>query len=357
MESEEEHSQLTPPLAAASSEKRPKNRGRLKVFFGMCPGVGKTYAMLQAARQLAASGTEVVVAIVETHGRKETEALIEGLAVVPRTTLEYRGVTLEEMDLDAVLLWHPALVLVDELAHSNVPGSRHPKRYQDVFELLEAGIDVFTTVNVQHLESRADAVAQITNTPIRERIPDSILDAADEITLVDLTPEQLRLRLSEGRVYTGPNAERAAEHFFRETNLMALREMSLRVVAEHVDRGLRENMQSQRIVGPNRSGERLLVGVSDGPFSEKLLRYTRRLATTMEASWVAVNIESTRTLLPAQLSQLTRNLSLARKLGAEVISTTGVEIASALLRIAVQENVSLIIVGKPMRPWLSLIHI
>ena len=310
--------------------------------------------MLQAARQQLASGVEVVIAVVETHGRQETEALLEGLPIVPRMQLEHRDGPLEEMDLDAVLLWHPRLVLIDELAHGNVPGSRHPKRYQDVLELLDAGIHVFTTVNIQHLESRADTVTQITGTQVRERIPDSILDIADEIALVDRTPEQLRMRLAEGRVKLAAQEGMAASSFFRESNLMALREMSLRVVAEYVDRDLRAVMQTERITGPSRSGDRLLVGVTEGPFSEKLLRYTRRLATTMEASWVAVNIETPTSLSPNQQAQLNRNLTLARKLGATVISTVGVDVAATLLRIARQENVTQIILGKTMEPWWSV---
>ncbi len=197
-------------------------RGKLKIFFGMCPGVGKTYAMLQAARQKQTEDCEVVVGIVETHQRKETEALLEGMPIMPRTQVEYRGTTLTEMDLDAILTWHPALAVVDELAHTNAPGSRHPKRYQDVLELLDAGIDVYTTLNVQHVASRSDTVRQITGVAVTEAVPDSILDLADEIVLVDLTPEQLRERLAEGKVYLGERAASAAKNFFRESNLTAL---------------------------------------------------------------------------------------------------------------------------------------
>src|SRR6187399_874398 len=226
-------------LARLKREETESARGKLKIFFGMSPGVGKTYAMLQAARQKQAEGCEVVVGIVETHGRKETEALVEGMPIMPRTRVEYRGTTLTEMDLDAILTWHPGLALIDELAHTNAPGSRHPKRYQDVLELLDAGIDVFTTLNVQHVESRSDAVRQIAGIAVRETVPDSVLDVADEIELIDLTPEQLRQRLREGKVYLGERAATAAENFFREENLTALREMALRVTAEHVDRDLR----------------------------------------------------------------------------------------------------------------------
>jgi two-component system sensor histidine kinase KdpD len=335
-------------LARMKREETAAARGKLKIFFGMCPGVGKTYAMLQAARQKQTQGTEVVIGIVETHGRKETESLLDGLPIVPRATLEYRGTTLTEMDLDAILLWHPGLAVVDELAHTNTPGSRHPKRYQDVLELLDAGIDVFTTLNVQHIESRRDTVQQITGVLMREMIPDSVLDLADEIVLVDLTPEQLRTRLAEGKVYLGERAAAAAENFFQESHLIALREMALRLVAEHVDRDLRDIMQRQRIAGPWKSGDRLLVAVRGSPFSEKLIRYTRRLAATMEASWIVANIEAPRPLSETEQTQLTKYLNLARQLGAEVISTPGHDVGEALLRIAQQHNVTQIVLGKPI---------
>jgi two-component system, OmpR family, sensor histidine kinase KdpD len=335
-------------LARMKRKETASTRGKLKIFFGMCPGVGKTYAMLQAARQKQAQGVEVVIGIVETHGRKETEALLEGLPIVPRAKLEYRGTTLNEMDLDAILLWHPGLAVVDELAHTNAPGSRHPKRYQDVLELLDAGINVFTTLNVQHIESRRDTVQQITGVLMRETIPDSVLDLADEIVLVDLTPEQLHSRLAEGKVYLGERAATAAENFFRESNLIALREMALRLVAEHVDRDLRDIMKEQRIAGPWKSGDRLLVAVRGSPFSEKLIRYTRRLAATMEASWIVANIETPRPLTDAEQTRLTKYLGLARQLGAEVISTPGQDVGEALLRIAQQHNVTQIVLGKPI---------
>ena len=243
-------------LARMKREERAASRGKLKIFFGMSPGVGKTYAMLQAARQKQAEGCEVVMGIVETHGRKETEALLEGMPIMPRTQIEYRGTKLEEMDLDAILAWHPGLAVVDELAHTNAPGSRHPKRYQDVLELLDAGINVYTTLNVQHVASRADVVRQISGISVHETVPDTVLDLADEIVLVDLTPEQLRARLAEGKVYLGERAEWAARNFFRESNLTALREMALRLVAEHVDRDLRDIMSEERIAGPWKSGDR-----------------------------------------------------------------------------------------------------
>ena len=335
-------------LARLKREETAASRGKLKIFFGMSPGVGKTYAMLQAAQQKLQQGIEVVIGVVETHGRKETEALTEGMPIMPRSQLEYRGTTLNEMDLDAILTWHPGLSVVDELAHTNAPGSRHPKRYQDVLELLDAGIDVYTTLNVQHVASRSDTVRQISGVSVHETVPDSVLDLADEIALVDLTPEQLRLRLAEGKVYLGEKADWAAKNFFRESNLTALREMALRLVAEHVDRDLRDIMSEEKIIGPWKSGDRLLVAVSASPYSERLIRYTRRLAASMEASWIVANIERSRALSQQEQTRLTRYLALARQLGAEVISTPGRDIGETLLRVARQHNVTQIVIGKPL---------
>jgi two-component system sensor histidine kinase KdpD len=344
-------------LAQLKRDEARSVRGKLKIFFGMSPGVGKTYAMLQAARQKQGEGCEVVVGIVETHGRNDTEALLEGMPIMPRQQVEYRGTTLTEMDLDAILTWHPQLAVIDELAHSNAAGSRHPKRYQDVLELLDAGINVYTTLNVQHVSSRSDTVRQITGAPVNETVPDSVLDLADEIVLVDLTPEQLLSRLAEGKVYLGQRAEWAAMNFFRESNLTALREMALRVVAEHVDRDLREIMAEQRIPGPWKSGDRLLVAVSASPYSERLIRYTRRLASSMEASWIVANIEGPRTLSQEEQRRLTRYIALARQLGAEVITTPGRDVAETLLRVARQNNVTQIIMGKPLgTPWFSFLR-
>jgi two-component system sensor histidine kinase KdpD len=335
-------------LARMKREETAAGRGKLKIFFGMSPGVGKTYAMLQAARQKQAEGCEVVIGIVETHGRKETEVLLEGMPIMPRSQIEYRGTTLSEMDLDAILTWHPGLAVVDELAHTNAPGSRHPKRYQDVLELLDAGISVYTTLNVQHVASRSDIVRQISGVSVYETVPDSVLDLADEIMLVDLTPDQLRARLAEGKVYLGERAAAAADNFFRESNLTALREMALRLVAEHVDRDLRDIMSEQKIAGPWKSGDRLLVAVSASPYSERLIRYTRRLAASMEASWIVANIERPRPLSQEEQTRLTRYLALARQLGAEVISTPGTDVGETLLRIAHQHNVTQIVIGKPL---------
>ena len=335
-------------LAAIQREQQAAKRGQLKIFFGMSPGVGKTYAMLEAARARQAESVDVVVGVVETHGRVETEALLNGLPVIPRKKIEYRGVNLQEMDIDAILARRPPLVLVDELAHTNAPGSRHPKRYQDVLELLDAGIDVYSTLNVQHLESRMDVVQQVTGITIRETIPDSVLDQADEIEIVDLTPDQLRKRLAEGKVYLGERAATASENFFREENLTALREMALRATAEHVDQELRDVMRAKRVGQPWKSGQRLAVGVGPSPFSGVLIRWTRRMAAAMDASWIAVYVETSAPLNENEKTRLTKNLSLARQLGAEVVMTVGDDVANALLAAARENGVTQIVVGKPL---------
>lgn len=335
-------------LAAIHSAERQKQRGALKIFFGMAAGVGKTYAMLKAAQKALSEGVDVVVGFVVTHGRTETAALVDGLPVIPRKVVHYRDTTIEEMDIDAVLARRPALVLVDELAHSNAPGSRHARRWQDVQELIENGISVYTTLNVQHLESRADIVAQITGVVVRETVPDSLIDTADEVEVIDLPPDSLLTRLAEGKVYTADRSQQAVQNFFRKGNLTALREMALRVTAERVDKQLRDYMQQKRIAGPWKSGERLMVGVGPSPFSEKLIRWTRRMAYTMEAPWLAVTVETPRTLSEKDKERLAKNIALARELGAELLSTTDTDIASALLRVARQHNATQIVVGKPV---------
>ncbi|MGA3007731.1 MAG: sensor histidine kinase KdpD, partial [Opitutaceae bacterium] len=343
-------------LASLQREEVRAKRGQLKVFFGMCPGVGKTFAMLRAGQKDFHGGVDAVVGVVETHGRVETEALLTGLSVIPRKQIEYRGATLGEMDLEAIIARKPKLALVDELAHTNAPGSRHPKRWQDVVELLEAGIDVYSTLNVQHVESRADAVRQITGAPVHETVPDSVLDLADEIELIDLTPSALRERMEEGKVYLGERAAAARDNFFKEDHLTALRELALRFTAERVDRQLREMRagDARRIVW--RSGERLLVAVGASPFSTQLVRWTRRMSAALGAPWVAVHIETSRALTPEGQRLLDQNLALARELGAEVIVTHDEDMASALVRMARVHNATQIVVGKPRgqrwRDWL-----
>jgi len=345
------HVASPPPLPAAVplDEQR---RGQLKIFLGMAAGVGKTSAMLVAARERRAEGVDVIVGYIETHDRPETAALLTDLEVVPPKSLFYQEVTLAELDLDAILARQPQLVLVDELAHTNVPGSRHRKRYQDLLELLDAGIAVYTTVNVQHFASRADAVRQITGVTVHETIPDSLLELAHEIELIDLSPADLQKRLGEGKVYTGDQSAVAVNNFFRTGNLTALREMALRLTAEHVDHQLQDYMQRKRIVGPWKSSERLLVAVGPSPHSEQLIRWTRRMAYTLEAPWLAVTVETTRPLSADAQRYVARNLALARELGAEVTTATGDDVAAALLQLAQQQNVTQIVLGKPLHtPW------
>ena len=336
-------------LAQLKRDEHAAGRGNLKIFLGMAPGVGKTYAMLLAAQGKFDGGGDVVVGLVETHGRIETAALLSGLPFVPRRNVTHRGTGLEEFDLDAALARRPKLILLDELAHTNAPGSRHPKRYQDVMELLDAGIDVFTTVNIQHLESRADAVREITGVAVQETVPDSLLDAADEVELIDLTPEQLRQRLEEGKVYSGDRAQAATENFFRESNLTALREMALRSTAERVKRDVREVMAAENISAPWRTSEHLLVAVGPAPSSERLIRYARRMASTMDAPWIALHVESSKPLSEPGKVRLAAHLDLARRLGAEVIATVGDDFSEAILRTARRNAVTQIIVGKPLK--------
>jgi two-component system sensor histidine kinase KdpD len=337
-------------LAAIQRDEQAAKRGKLKVFFGMSPGVGKTYSMLEAAQARRKEGVDVIIGLVETHGRPETHALLAGLPIIHRKKSEYRGVCLEEMDIDAILARRPQLVLVDELAHTNAPGSRHPKRYQDVLELLDAGIDVYSTLNVQHLESRVDVVRQITGVTVREAVPDSVIDQADEIELVDLTPEQLRKRLTEGKVYMGERAATAADNFFREENLTALREIALRTTAERVDYELRSKRGKWQAV------QRLAVAVGPSPFSAQLIRWTRRIAGAMDAPWLAIYVETATPLSEDEKARLTKNLSLARQLGAEVINTAGSDVVNAMLEVAREQGVTQIVVGKTIgHPLLELI--
>ena len=334
-------------LAEIKAREADGQAGRLKIFFGMCAGVGKTYAMLLEARRLKAEGRDVIVGYIETHGRLETEALLEGLEVLPRAQKIHRGISVAEFDLDAALKRRPQIILVDELAHTNIPGSRHPKRYQDIIELLDNEITVYTTMNVQHLESRAGTVEEITGAPVRETVPDSLLERSHEIVLIDLSPRELLKRLVEGKVYTPEGATRAMSGFFRQGNLVALREMALRVVAEKVDWQLSDYMQRQRIPGPWKSTDRLLVAVGWSPFSSQLIRWTRRMATTMDALWIAAFVETSHKLSEAKTAQLMKNLRLAQELGAEVVTIQSDDIAAGLLDLARQRNITQIVVGKP----------
>lgn len=324
--------------------------GKLHIFLGMCPGVGKTYAMLQTARQRQNEGLEVLVGVVETHGRSDTATLLDGMEILPRQQLEYRGSMLGEFDIDAVLARRPQLVLVDELAHTNAPGSRHAKRYQDVLELVDAGIDVYTTLNVQHVESQVDIVRQITGVQVKETVPDSILDRAHEIQLIDLSVEKLLERMSEGRVYLGERADQAVSGFFKDGNLTALRELALRFTAEQVDRDLEDIRRARRVSSPWKTNARLMVGVGPSPYGESLLRWTRRAATRLNCPWLVVWVEGLDELTQEEQERLSQTLGLARKLGGEVVSVTGENIAEALLRVARERNVTQLVVGKPDQP-------
>jgi two-component system sensor histidine kinase KdpD len=334
-------------LASLINEEQKSKRGKLKIFFGMCAGVGKTYTMLRIALADKAKGIDVVIGYVEPHKRKETVALIEGLELLPRKNIIYKGTNLEEMDIDGILERKPQIVLVDELAHSNAPGSRHLKRFQDVLEILDNGINVYTTVNVQHLESRSDTVSQITGITIRESLPDEIFETADEVELVDITPDELLERLADGKVYSPERSKEAVHNFFRKGNITALREMSLRIVADRVDKQLRNYMQQKRIPGPWKSGMHLLAVIGPGPQSAKLIRWAKNLSYTMGASLTALHIESANPLTTDQKEQLSKNMNLARQLGAEIIMTSGDDMVKAILAVARKENITHIIIGKP----------
>lgn len=339
-------------LALAKAEEERERRGNLKVFLGATAGVGKTYAMLEAARELARRGVEVVVGVVETHGRKETEALLEGLEILPRLVLDHRGVKLTEFDLDAAKARRPAVILVDELAHTNAPGARHAKRWQDVEELLAAGIDVWTAVNVQHLESLNDVVGKITGIAVRETVPDSVLERADQVELVDLPPEELIKRLHEGKVYVPDQAARAIESFFRPGNLIALRELALRKTAERVEAQMQRYRELHGVAETWPVAERLLVAVSSGPGAARLVRAARRLAERLKAEWVVAYVETpaeTR-LAKEEKDRVWQTFRLAERLGAETITLSGERPAEEILKYARRRNVSKIVVGKPLHP-------
>ena len=338
-------------LARMRRDEARAQRGLLKIFFGAAPGVGKSYAMLEATRKLAASGVDVVVGYVELHGRPETEALLAGLEVLAPQRFEHRGMILTEFDVDAALLRHPRAICVDELAHSNHPGARHPKRWMDVEELLDAGIDVYTTVNVQHIESLNDVVAQITGVHVRETVPDRVFDAADEVELVDLPPDELLQRMREGKVYANEKTGQALTSFFRKGNLIALRQLALRATADRVDAALREYRESHAIRETWAAGERVLVCVGPDPLSERLVRAARRLATALHAGWIAVYVETP--ALPrlprGARDRVLATLKLAESLGAETANLSGESVAVELLAFARRRNVNKILVGKPSR--------
>ena len=352
-------------LARVREESERAVRAKLKIFFGASAGVGKTFAMLVEAHERQRAGTDVVVGVVETHGRRETGALLEGLELLPRRRVEHRGVTLEEFDLDRARERRPGLLLLDELAHTNAPGSRHAKRWQDVEELLAAGVDVSTTLNVQHVESLVDVVAQITGVTVRETVPDSILDRADEVELVDLPPDDLLQRLREGKVYVPHSAERALENFFRKGNLIALRELALRQTAQRVDAQMESYRRTAGIAEPWAVRERILVCLGEPESGLRLVRSARRMVAALKAEWIVAHVET-----PGDAGALRVNrdrivdvMGLAEDLGAEVCMLTGLRVADEILAFARARNVSRIVVGKPRRPrwreWLSpsLVHV
>ncbi|UVC07361.1 sensor histidine kinase KdpD [Rhizobium sp. TH2] len=336
-----------------------ETRGRFKIFLGAAPGVGKTYEMLLSGHARKADGVDVVVGIVETHGRRETQALVEGLEVVPRRIVDYKGRGLEEMDIDAILARRPGLVLVDELAHTNAPGSRHPKRYLDVQELLAQGIDVYSTLNIQHVESLNDVVAQITRITVRETVPDSIIDRADDIEIIDITPDDLIKRLRDGKVYIPKTAERAVDNYFSPGNLTALRELALRRTAQRVDDQLLNHMQAHAISGPWPAGDRVLVCIDHGENGSALVRQAKRLADRLRAPWAVLSIETPRlaAISEADKDRLAASMRLAEQLGGEAVILPGQNVAADIIQYATANNYTQIIVGKPKKPlWRELVQ-
>lgn len=332
-------------LKSIKKEEEKMQRGQLRVFFGMCAGSGKTYAMLKAAHQAKAEGVDIVVGFVETHGRIETEQLVKGLEVIPRLRRMYRDIYLEEMDLDAILARKPKIVVVDELAHSNIPESRHIKRYQDVQELLRQGIDVYTAINVQHLESRTETVTEVTGITIHETVPDSLLQNA-EIELIDITPDELLKRMAEGKVYIPEKAKAASLNFFRKGNLHALREIALRFTAERVEVDMLDYMKAKNIFTTWKTTEKLMVAVGPSPSSQKLIRWTRRMAFNLGAQWIAVSIDLGNTLSKKTHDNMIRNQNMAKELGAKIIHVADNDVVSGLLKVAIQYNVTQIVIGK-----------
>jgi two-component system sensor histidine kinase KdpD len=345
-------------LKQVQAEEERKRQGKLKIFFGAAPGVGKTYAMLAAAQQKLLEGVDVLAGLVETHDREETAAMLSGLEILERRNIEYKGTVLKEFDLDEALKRKPFIMLVDELAHTNAPGSRHNKRWQDVFELLDAGINVYTTLNVQHIESLNDIVAQITGVTVRETLPDSVLERADEMELIDLPPDELLQRLSEGKVYVPDLAAHARKSFFRKGNLLALRELALRRTAERVDVQMQDYRRIKGVHDVWPAAERIIVCVGPSPFAVRLIRAAKRMADSLHAEWIAVNVEAPSKVRPSEkdIRKLADNMSLAVSLGAETAVLSGHKASSEILNYARRRNVTKIIIGKPTHPrWKDII--
>ncbi len=349
---EEKDLRPDPDALLKEIEKDDTKKGRLKIFLGYAPGVGKTYAMLNDAHVLKKRGVDVVAGIVETHKRAETDALLAGLEIIPRKSVEYNGLLVSEMDLDAILKRHPAVVLVDELAHTNIEGSRHPKRYQDIEELLEQGIDVHTTVNIQHFESMNDAVAKITGVRMQETLPDTFFDRTDEVQVVDIPWEELVQRLKEGKVYFPAQAQRAIENFFQQGNLFALRELMLSLVARKMDSELINYMRAKAIAGPWPAKEKLVVCIADSPYAKQLIRKAYAIAKDVHAEWYALYVLPTGLTEPSGRAKvyLTDALNLAEELGAKIMTLSGNEVAEEIIRFARENNITRIVIGKPLRP-------
>jgi two-component system sensor histidine kinase KdpD len=346
-----QHKRPDPDALLKEVQREETKRGRLKIFLGYSPGVGKTYSMLNEAHVLKRRGEDVVVGIAETHGRIETEALLKNLEAIPRRRVAYQGIVLEELDLDAILSRRPAVVLVDELAHSNAAGSRHPKRYQDVEELLDSGIDVYTTMNVQHFESLNDALEKITGIRMQETLPDTFLDRADEVQVIDIPLEELFERLKEGKVYIPKQAERAMENFFQRGNLVALRELMLTHAARKIDTELLNYMRAKAIAGPWPAGERVMVCIAPGPYAKQLLRKGYKIATDAHAEWYAVHVStpSLKEMSNQDKAYLSEALNLADELGAKITTLSGMDVADEIQRFARENNITHIVIGKPLR--------
>lgn len=345
-------------LSRLHYEEQREKRGRLKIFFGAAAGVGKTYSMLEAARKLKEANIDIVVGYAETHGRKETEALLEGLEILPPKIIEYKGVLLKEFDIDACLARKPEIILVDELAHTNAPGSRHVKRWQDVQELIDAGIDVYSTLNVQHVESLHDVIAQITHVSMSERVPDSLLEKAQEIELIDLPPDELLQRLKEGKVYLGDQAKSALQNFFRKGNLIALRELALRYTAERVVAEMQEYREAYKIKDLWPAAEQILVCVSANPMAVKLVRAGKRMSEALHAKWMVLYVEGINEVqLPQRIkNSVMQTLRLAQELGAQTIEASGQNVSAEIIKCANEHNISKIIIGKPERPrWREIL--
>jgi two-component system sensor histidine kinase KdpD len=348
------NSRPDPEALLREVQREEEKRGRLKIFLGYAPGVGKTYAMLNEAHVLKNRGEDIVVGVIETHGRIETEALLKDLELIPQRRLKYQNIVLEELDLDGILVRRPAVVLVDELAHTNAPGSRHPKRYQDIEELLRNGIDVYTTVNIQHFESLNDVLEKITGIRMQETLPDTFLDRADEVQVVDIPMEELFERLKEGKVYIPKQAERAMQNFFQRGNLVALRELMLTHVAHKMEAELLNYMRAKAISGPWPAGERLMVCIAPSPYAKQLLRKGYQIAKEAHAEWYAVHVStpSLKEMSDKDKAYIAEALNLSEELGAKIATLSGTDVASEILRFAREYNINHIVIGKPLHSML-----